>query len=266
MLNFQRNFGDMGLVEKMIVLAVSFLALFLLVLAVYFGKILFLGKSMDNMPSSISVSATGEVKAVPNIATFSFSVLEQGKDVNEAQTKMATKANQALDFIKSKGIEDKDIETTVYGANPRYEYKYDARFPGGNQVLVGYEARQTIKVKVRDQAKTGELLTGVGEIKVSELSGITFESDNQEVLKDQAREDAIKKAKEKAQKLADQMGIRLVKVISFYEEMPPMYPMPYGGDMAMERSAVAQSATANPTVMPGENTIKSTVSITYEIR
>jgi uncharacterized protein len=246
---------------------VSFLALFLLILAIYFGKTLIYGRTMDNIPASISVSGTGEVKVVPNIATFTYAVVEEGRDVNEAQTKMTTKANQALDFLKSQGIEDKDIETTAYTVNPKYEYRYDARFPGGNPVLIGFEARQNVKVKVRDQAKSGELLTGLGQIRVSELSGLAFESDNEEELKDQARADAINKAKEKAEKLADAMGFKLVKVISFYEEMPPVYPMPYGGDMMMERSAVGQTAGApTPTIMPGESKITSTVSITYEIR
>jgi uncharacterized protein len=265
MLDFKRNFADMGVLEKMIVASAALLALFLLVLAVYFGKLLFLGRSIDNMPSNISVSATGEANAVPNIATFTFAVVETGKDVNEAQGKMITKANQAIDFVKSKGIEEKDIQTTTYSANPRYEYgPYTIGRPQ-NPTLVGYEVRQNIKVKVRDMAKTGELLSGVGQLNVSELSGLNFETDDPEALKFQATEQAIQKAKEKAEKLAEQMGVRLVKVVGFYEEMQPPYPMPYAGDSSIMERQSASPAVPAP-ILPGENTVKSTVSITYEIR
>ena len=77
---------------------------------------------------------------------------------------------------------------------------------------------------------------------------------------------AIADAKEKAQQLASQLGIRLGQLVSFYEDKGGQ-PMPYysrelgmGGDMAVQESAAA------PNVPMGENQFVSNVNLTYRIR
>ncbi len=73
--------------------------------------------------NTITVSGTGEVFAVPDIASFSFSVNEVGKTVKEAQDKASTKMNSILEALKGMAIEDKDIKTTGYNSGPKYEWK-----------------------------------------------------------------------------------------------------------------------------------------------
>lgn len=253
-------------IKKLTLISLSLLSLFLLALVVYFGKLIFFKSSYDNGPYTVTVMATGEAKAIPNVATFNFSAVSEGKDVSEAQNKMNAIANKAIEYLKSQGIEDKDIQTQNYSANPKYEYRSDTSgvmIVPGRQVLVGYEASETVKVKVHDVSKAGTLLSGVGGLGVTEISGISMESDDLDSLKQVATEDAIKKAKDKASKLSQTVGVRLGRIVSFYEENPQGGPIPYGGatDVAMSKSSLVA-----PQIQPGENTITSTVSITYEIK
>lgn len=244
--------------RKIIGTFVVILTLFLLVETVLAAKMLFSDDNPNGMMETISVSATGEVKAVPNIATFSYSVVESGKDVAEAQNKMNEKANATIAYLKEQGIEDKDIQTTNYSANPKYDYTQ------GAQKQVGYEARETISVKVRDTSKSGTMLSGVGALNVSELSQLSFSTDDPTELKAQALEDAINKARTKAERIAEAAGFELGEVTSFYEENPSYGPMPYGG--AMMDKAVMSNQMAVPEIQLGENAITSTVSITYKIK
>lgn len=218
----------------------------------------------------IAINGTGEVYAIPDTASFSFSVVEEGKTVKDAQDKATKKINAILDAVKKFDIEDKDIKTTGYSSYPKYDYTSSACIngycPPGKQVLTGYEVSQSITVKVRDTAKAGDVLTKVGGLGASNISGLDFVVDDMDSVKDQAREKAVADAKAKAKVLSKTLGVRLTKVVSFYEsgDMPmPMYyakaesAMGMGGDMVSARPA--------PSIPTGENKIVSNVTITYEV-
>ncbi len=230
----------------------------------------YIGKGV--YPSNvIAVSGTGEVYAVPDIASFSFSVIEEGKTVKEAQDKATTKINAIVDAVKNLGIAEKDIQTTGYNSYPKYDYSYaqvctNGYCPPGKQVLTGYEVSQSITVKVRKTDDAGAVLTKVGDLGASNISGLDFVVDNIEAVRDQAREKAVADAKAKAKVLSKTLGVRLNKVVNFYESGDSPMPIYYAKDSMMGAgnvSAVApQSAPSLPT---GENKIVSNVTITYEV-
>ena len=85
------------------------------------------------VPSSnvISVNGEGEVFAIPDIATFSFSAQATGKTVVDAQNQVTKIMNNALAKVKSAGVDDKDVKTTDYSANPKYEYTNSVCVAGG---------------------------------------------------------------------------------------------------------------------------------------
>lgn len=237
----------------------------------------------------ITVSGEGEVFAVPDIAEFTYTVFAEAKTVGDAQEAAAQKGNAVIAFLKGEGIDEKDIKTVSYSANPKYEWTsgptplgagaepmyagasggsagvaYPDYYPGPrNQVIVGYEVRQTVSVKVRDTEKVGALLSGVGEKGATDIYGPNFTIDDEEDLQRQARQKAIEDAKDKAEQLADDLDVRLVRVVSFSENSGGYYPM-YGKGFDM---AVAESAPREvPEIPLGENKISAYVSITYEIR
>jgi uncharacterized protein YggE len=248
-----------------LVSALSMLALFLLVLTINATFNL----SRFGMPyaNTITVEAVGEATAVPNIASISFSIQEKADTVEAAQTAATEKTNAALAFLKDSGIEEKDIKTVAYNVTPTYKYQqpcYSGVCPDYREPeITGYEVWQTVEVKVRDTKKTGEVLQGLGNLSVGNIYGPNFTVDDDEAVKASAREDAIKKAKEKARLLAKDLGVNLGRVVSFYENSGyyPMYDsMAYGkgGDM-MEVAAPA------PELPVGETETTVSISITYEI-
>jgi len=218
--------------------------------------------------NTISVSGYGEAFGVADIATFSFSVSSKKSTVAAAQADATAKINAATKYLTDAGIEKKDIQTTDYSVNPQYDYVQgicsSGYCPGGKQVLSGYEVRQTTSVKVRDTAKAGDLLAGVGGKGATEVSGLNFTFDDPNQLQDDARGKAIADAKAKADALAGQLGVRLVRIISFNENgggyPGPMYSKAVGMGMGGD---VAQSA---PEISVGQNKVTSNVSVTYEIR
>jgi hypothetical protein len=217
----------------------------------------------------ISVSGEGEVFAVPDIAEISFSAHVEKKTVSEAQKEVTDTMNAALDFVKSSGIDEKDIKTTGYSAYPKYETEVGGPCstyycPPRKQVLSGYEVSHTVLVKVRDTDKVGAILEGLGNLKVTDISGPNFSIDDDNVLKAEARKKAIDDAKSKADVLAKDLGVKLVRITGFSES--GNYPIYYAKSATMGIGGAMDESAPSPSIPTGENKITSNVTITYEIK
>ncbi len=230
----------------------------------------YIGKGV--YPSNIvSVNGTGEVYTVPDVASFSFSVIEEGKTVKEAQDKASTKINSIIDAVKALDVDDKDIKTTGYNSYPKYEYTggycTNGYCPPSKQTLTGYEVTQSITVKVRKTDTAGDVLTKVGGLGAQNISGLDFVVDDMDKARDEARAKAIANAKAKAKVLANTLGVKLDTIVSFYESGDYQPPIMYGmGGMELKAQAMDASANVAPQLPTGENKVVSNVTITYEIK
>lgn len=218
-------------------------------------------------PTTINVRGEGEVLARPDIGQFSFAVRAEGEDAATAQEQSATAMNEILAYLTEAGVAQEDIKTVNYTLNPRYRYEQNicpmgSFCPPGEQIIDGYEVSQMVEVKVRDLNASGTLISGVGERGATDVSGLQFTIDEEDALKAEARAEAIANAQEKAEALADALGVRIVRMIGYYEEEYPKYGYGYGGDMAVMENSMRTS----PDMPVGENEVTSTVNITYEIK
>lgn len=210
-------------------------------------------------PTTISVNGEGKVTAVPDIAELTFGVATGPQKTANAAKDMLTKSmNAAFEAVKALGIEEKDISTEYLSLNPSYDWNE------GRQILRGYEGSQQLRVKVRDLDKVSDVLSAAVNAGANQAGGVQFTIDDPQGLRAEAREKAIQNAQEKAQVLADQLGVKIVKLQNFNEGGGYSPPMPYmAKNMAMEGAAVADASIPLP---PGEQEIQVNVNMTYEVR
>lgn len=257
---------------KMLLLLSVILSIYFIMLTV--SEIKSYGLIGGGVPTSntISFDGKGEVSASPDIATINFTLTASEKDLKTAQDKVTAKEKSALSFLDTQKIEKKDIKTENYSTYPKYDYGYPCYNTYNSMglpcrsnapTIVGYEVSENISVKVRDIAKAGDVVRGIGDIGVSNINGPNFSIDKEDELKAQARKLAIDDAKTKAKILAKDLGVNLVRIVSFSEGGNYSYPM-YSNAMGAAKADVA-SAPA-PVLPTGENKITSRVTITYEIR
>jgi uncharacterized protein len=260
-----RDIIDNGWMRVAILGVLAILALFLLVQTLSAAGNL--GRSSSPATDTITVQASGQSAVAPDVARISFTVENSAATVADAQEKTTTQSNAAIEFVKSQGIPEKDIKTLYYNISPQYSYPQPCSgtiCPAyvGSPKITGYQVSQSVQVTMRDLSKVGDMLSGLGGQGVQNLSGPSFALDDSTAGYNAARADAIEKAKQQARTLADQLGVRLGKIVNFSESSGG-YPYPmveYGRGGAMDAKSVA------PTVPTGENTYSAQVSITYEIR
>ncbi len=253
-------------IEKLGALFLVIASVFVAVLAI--GSFMDLWRATPSMGNVITVDGEGSATIIPDIATISFSVMGEGKTASLAQEEATKKINVALALLKEKGIEEKDIKTTGYSVSPKYSYPQPCYTPPciyDEQRIVGYQVSQTSEVKVRDTGAVGDILSALGDAGISQLYGPNFTNEDGDAVRAEARKEAIEKARAKAEELADQLDVRLVRVVSFYENTGG-YPLPYYAKDAAIGFGGAVESRAVPTVPVGENEVVVNVSITYEIR
>lgn len=243
--------------------------LFVILSVFFFFKILQTIKDYRNSPTGmnqISVSAVGEAYAVPNIAEISFSIEKESKIVKESQDFVNIKTKEVLDMLKSKKIDDKDIKTTNDSFSPQYDYlqtnctMYSC--PPSTPTIRGYLASRSFSVKIRNVDNVGDISQSLGNLSVTNLNGPSFVLDDEEAIKVLARTDAINKARAKADQIAKDLGVKIKKVVTFYEEQS------YNATPMMAKSAdVSMSSESQAPILPtGENKYTVSVTVTYEIR
>lgn len=215
---------------------------------------------------SFSVTGEGKAVAIPDVAEFTFSVLtEGGKNLGELQKENTQKANRAIGVLKGSGVADKDIKTAQYSVEPRYQYFNcsPGLLSGGKPCpppeIVGYTIRQTVGVKLRDFEKIGTLLTEVVQSGANSVSQLSFNLDDLTAVQNQARSEAIQKAKEKAKAIAKAGGFRLGRLLSIEEGGgAPIFYKSFGGE-------TLGLGVPAPSIEPGSQEVTVTVTLRYEI-
>ncbi len=223
------------------------------------GKHLELGRSADPNLATISVSGEGKVSGAPDVALLSLGVQTgRQRTSKEANDLLAKNMNAVLDALKKAGVQEKDISTQYVSLEPVYNYTT------GEQTITGYQANQSLQVKVRDLDKASDVLTAATNAGANQAGGVQFVIDEPDALRAQARTEAIAKAKAKAEELAKQLGMHLGKIRGFSEDgNGVMPPMPYAARGV--GGAVAMDAAQSIPLPSGEQDVTVNVSIVYEL-
>lgn len=205
----------------------------------------------------LSVSASAEASRTPDVATISTGVVTQAADANGAMRDNASQMDKVMAALRGAGIAARDIQTSGINLNP--QYKYAENMP---PVIVGYQASNTVNVKVRELAKLGKVLDALVAQGANQINGPSFGIDKPEAAFEEARVAAVKKAQAQAQTYARTLGLQVKRIISISEggaSLPRPVPV-------MRMMAAADAGYAKETsVAPGESAVSVSVEMVFEL-
>ena len=208
-------------------------------------------------PRTLTISASGEVTAVPDIAMLTMGVEVSNRRSGQAMTELSREISAVFDVLEAAGITERDMQTSGLSLSPIYEQLTNGR---RTNTITGYVARSTLTVRVRDLEAVGGVIDAVATVGANRFQGISFLIDDTDALMDEARRRAALNAKSRAALLAEALDVDIVGVLSIAEHAgtsprrPQMMAM---ADAAMESRLMPLAA--------GESTLSATVSVTYEI-
>ncbi len=206
------------------------------------------------------VSGEGKVSVTPDIAKVTIGIEENGNNLKQVQDNVNKKSKILTDTLKKLGVADSDIKTTSYNVYPQYDYASRVQSITGYQVAIDYQ------VTIKDFDKINSVIVAATNSGANTVGGINFEVNDsvQKQKLQEARELAVKEAKEKAEGLAKSAGITLGKIINVSETQNNVSPRPFalpvagGGDM--------QKAITQPDIQAGQTELDVIVSLSYEVR
>ena len=102
---------------------------------------------------SVSVSATGEVAAKPDMAVVDLGVQTDAKDAATALSQNSDQMQALIGAVKKAGVASDDIQTQTIRLQPRYTNN-----SSNQQELSGFTATNTVEVRVRNLDNLGTLL------------------------------------------------------------------------------------------------------------
>ncbi len=224
---------------------------------------------------SFAVTGQGKVVARPDVALFTFNIIDEGgTDIATLERDNTARGNKINSWLKEQGVADKDIKTEQYNLSPRYQNSYCQPniYRAGQPVttcpppsIVGYTVTQGVTVEVRDFAKIGAILAGVVERGANNVSQLNFTIDDPAAVENEARAKAIAEARDKAKLVARAGGFSVGRLLGIDEgSQPPIYAEKFGRMMSLD-GATAVAPLPAPTIEPGSQDVIVNVTLRYEI-
>ena len=214
-------------------------------------------------PNVITVSGTGAASLKPDRVIIDLSIIEESHTAKEASQRAAGIFEMLMTRFLEEGIQRDQVETRWFRINAVYDYSKE-----GSPTLVGYRANHGLTVTIISDdpdslgMEGGEIIDVAINAGVTQVQGITFTVSDEaaEALRDDALKSAVSNARNKAQLMAETLGITIINVRTISESglIPP--PIPVYRDLAF-----AQEGAFSSEVVPGTFDVSVTVQASFII-
>jgi uncharacterized protein YggE len=212
-------------------------------------------------PPTMTVTASAEVRAVPDMAIVQLGVDTRGSTAQEAMAKNNALANQIVDALKKLGIPDNQLQTSYINLSPVYSNP-PPRDPPLAPQLIGFEANNVLAAELigLDQlAKLGPAIDASVAGGANQIQGISFQLSDDQPFRLKALQAAGARARAKADALAAGLGVTISSVASASEAVVQISPV--------NRGATAPAPADNGTpVLPGELIVQAQVQVQFAIK
>jgi len=213
-----------------------------------------LGLSEESL-AKMTLSGRGEVTAAPDMARVSLGVVAQARSAKSAMDQVSKQMRDVMARLEGAGIEARDLQTSDLNLRPQYARDNSNGFDGRR--VVGYQASNTLGVRVRDLDMLGQVLDQALSDGVNQLFGLQFSVSDPAPLLEEARRQAVAEARAKALLYAEAAGVELGRLLTLSEANGQVRPQV----MMME----ARMAVDAVPVAAGEVGLSADVTLVYEI-
>ncbi len=205
----------------------------------------------------LDVSAEGRTTRVPDIATIRSGVVSQGATAAAALADNAARMARVLAAVKRAGVQPRDVQTANVSLSPQYRYA-DGKPPE----ITGYQANNSVAIRFRDIARSGAILDALVAEGANQIDGPNLSIDQPDAALDEARADAVKRARARAELYARAAGLTVARIVSIAEA-----GQNDGGSPPPRVFAMAARDSATPThIAAGEADVTVTISVRFLLK
>jgi hypothetical protein len=205
----------------------------------------------------LDVVADGTTTRVPDLALIRAGVVTDAPSAAEALRLNASRMAGVLAALRKAGVAERDLQTTAVSLAPQYRYQENKP-----PVITGYQASNQVTVRFRDVAKSGPILDTLVAQDANNISGPELTLSDADGALDEARRDAISRARARATLYAQAAGLKVERILVISEAGTTAPPAP----MPMLMRAKEFAPQADTAIVPGEQKITASVSVRFLLK
>jgi uncharacterized protein len=210
-------------------------------------------------PPVIVVNGNAEVEAAPDEATVRLGIVRQAPTAQSAQEQANSVAQEILNALGKLGIPSQRIQTSRLTLSPVYApQRGDSREAPR---IVAYSATNSVAIDLDKLNQIGPAIDAGLNAGANQVEGVQFRLKNDLPVRQQALKKAVTEAKQKADAIADALGVRLGPVMEVSESGVAIVPPTPMAGFAME----ARAMTAPTPVSPGQLEVRANVVVKFRI-
>ncbi len=202
-------------------------------------------------PRLITVTGTSEVSVTPDVVVIDLGVESRQTNLELAKSRVDNVVRSVIHQAREFGIENKDVQVSQLSIQPSYG-KEDS-----GKTVSYYEVSNSITVRLNDLKHYDDFMTAVIKAGVNQVNATSFQSTQAFKKKAEAQQMAIAAAREKADAIASQLGLKLGRVNSVTEQSAGIF-------LVTKAGANTRSYEGDSTAL-GSISISSSVFISFEI-
>ena len=203
----------------------------------------------------IETVGTSTIEAAADMAIINVQVSIEAASAKKAKQKADEAVSQFMQRLLDAGVDKKHIQSANLQLNPQYEYVQNKP-----RKLTGYSANRQITVTVIELSNLNELLDSALVEGINQVNNIELKSSKEAEMMAQARQAAIKDAKQKAESLAKGFGEQVagvwqVRYFPSQSHQPEMY-----------RASMKMNADVAQTYQQGQVTVSDSVEAIFRLK
>ncbi|APX11879.1 SIMPL domain-containing protein [Tateyamaria omphalii] len=198
----------------------------------------------------LSVTGEGQVAVAPDMAVISLGVVHVDETAGAAMAQVSSDATALINALSERGVAVRDVQTSQLSVGPVWS-AYDSN----ERRITGFEARNTVRVRVRDLAALGGILDEVLALGANTFNGLSFELQDPSAAEAEARAAAVGEAMQKADELSGAAGLTLGAVLSLSEGVEGPRPEMFA----------AAARSADVPIAAGELLVTARVSMRFAL-
>jgi len=213
----------------------------------------------------IRVSATALVRTEPELAVITLGCDTRAPQAREARARNEATVSRIVAAVEKRGVARKDIQTVRYSLNRAY---------GRRGEQAGWVLTNLVEVRVRDVQRAADVIDGAAEAGANVIQSVRYEVNELRDLRERALAQACSVARQKAQRVAREMGVKLGKLVSLTDQSVQGYaPWDYwpAARAANVQSAVSVGGSENLATSPdrelssGQIAVHARIEAVFEV-
>jgi uncharacterized protein len=211
---------------------------------------------------TITVQGQARVAATPDEATVRLGVVTQAPTATAALSENASLMQEVISATLALEIDEEQVRTETVQLFPVYSSAQPVDLPGSAAQqeapeIVAYRATNVVSVTVEDVEMVADLLDAATAAGANSVEGISFDIADRSALLANARRQAMRDARERAETYLEETDATLGEVLHIREQTAAI-PFGAGAEFAV-------AADARVPVQPGQQAVDVTVEVVWRL-